>query len=99
MEEQFNSIYEKWLHDTRFLSGGFDKSPYYKQLVEMGPEIIPFLLREIPKERGFPDLVLRGIVGKDGPVIPEEQRGRMKYIFNAWLDWGKEKGYTSNDTI
>ncbi len=91
-KQLFDSLLEKWLAETSIISSTTQirEHPACQKLIAMGPEIIPLLLLEIPKERGHMDLVLRGIVGERGPVIPKEQWGHIPSINKAWLDWGKE---------
>ena len=63
----------------------------YQQIIGMGITAIPFILREMAVKPGQWFWALKSISGED-PVAPE-CRGNVKEMTNAWLKWGKERGY------
>jgi hypothetical protein len=63
--------------------------PAYQQIIGLGNEAVPLLLRELKKEPDHWFWALKAITGVD-PVEPT-QRGRVKEMAGAWLRWGKEQ--------
>lgn len=57
----------------------------------MGKAVIPFLLEDLDQNPIYWLPVLRQIT-QANPVLPE-QRGKVKQMAGAWLDWGKREGY------
>jgi len=49
------------------------------------------LLRELERKFGHWFLALKSITRED-PVTPE-QRENIKEMIEAWLNWGRKKGY------
>jgi hypothetical protein len=65
--------------------------PAYQSIVGMGPVAIPFLLRELAASPDRWYWALRAITEED--PVPVEARGNSKMMAQAWLEWGKERGY------
>ncbi|MEG3848501.1 hypothetical protein QT971_14170 [Microcoleus sp. herbarium19] len=63
----------------------------YQRIIGMGPAVVPLILRDLEQKPDHWFWALRAITG-DNPVKPE-QRGRMKLMTQAWIEWGKEHGY------
>lgn len=63
----------------------------YQQIVDMGPTVIPLILRELEQRPNHWFAALRAITGEN-PIQPE-QRGRTKQMVEAWLNWAREHGY------
>ena len=57
----------------------------------MGPDVVPFILAELEKEMGHWFPALYAITEAD--PVPEEDRGNMKKMRDAWLAWGKAQNY------
>jgi hypothetical protein len=65
--------------------------PVYQEIINLGPAVVPFLLNalaEYPRDWFW---ALHVITGAD-PVAPEE-RGSFTGMRDAWLRWGRERGY------
>ncbi|MBI3604950.1 MAG: hypothetical protein HY202_02865 [Nitrospirae bacterium] len=93
MEDKFNSLVKAWRHDVSFKSSVTEMAtnPNYQQIIGMGPAILPLLFRELEERPDHLFWALRAITGID-PVKPEE-RGNIKLMAKAWLQWAKEQGY------
>ena len=63
--------------------------PAYQQIIGLGREAVPLLLRELEREPDHWFWALKAITGVD-PVEPT-QRGRVKEMAQAWLEWGKKE--------
>jgi hypothetical protein len=94
LEKIFNDLVQQWLTETRGISSINQMSMHsaYQQIIGMGKDAIPLLLREIERRSGHWFWALKSISRED-PVAPE-QRGKIKEMTHAWLDWGKNQGYT-----
>lgn len=93
LEAEFNKFAEEWRVETGMLSLVTQKSmhPAYQKIIGMGRPVVPWILRELERKPDHWFWALREITG-DNPVKPE-QRGRMKQMAQAWIEWGKERGY------
>ena len=90
---KFLTLKAKWEAETAMLSSVTEKAmhPAYQQIIGMGPTAIPLILSEMKKELGHWFWALKSITGED--PVPPEQRGKIKKMTEAWLRWGREKGY------
>lgn len=93
VEETFYELAETWRSDTRFLSATDDivLHPAYQSIIGMGREVIPLLLRELQRKPSHWFWALRSITRED-PVRPEDA-GNIRNMAEAWLNWGRERGY------
>ena len=90
LEREFRQLTDQWYEETRFLSSTSEivsKETYY-QIVALGKRVIPLILRELQERNGHWFLALRALT-KDDPVGPQD-RGNMRRMTQAWLDWGKK---------
>lgn len=92
-EQEFEKLAEEWRSQTRNLSSMM-KITYnhaYRQIVDMGPRVLPILLRELQRK---PDLWFSALreISSENPVRPEHA-GNVKKMQEAWVNWGKEHGY------
>lgn len=89
LETEFRELTDQWYEEIRFLSSTSEivsKETYYK-IVALGRRVIPLILRELQERGGHWFLALRALT-KDDPVDPQD-RGNMRKMTQAWLDWGK----------
>lgn len=87
----------RFYYDTAFQSRVSIDHPYFKTIVHLGqlkPKVvIPFLLKSLKDDFHW-TIALEMIIGEEkAPHIPEEYAGRIDYINNLWLDWGRAQGY------
>lgn len=90
---RFLALKAQWEAETSILSSVTEIAmhPAYQQIIGMGPTAIPLILAELKKKPDHWFWALKSIIGED-PVSPE-QRGRIKDMVEAWLQWGREQGY------
>lgn len=62
----------------------------YQQIVGMGPQVLPLLLRELEDRQGHWFWALRAIV-KEDPVRSDHQ-GVVAEMTKDWLNWAHRKG-------
>lgn len=60
----------------------------YQQIIGMGSDVIPMLLRELERNSGRWFWALKSITRED-PVTPEQQ-GKTKEMIESWLNWGRK---------
>ena len=93
IEAEFGQLVHEWKSGRR---RGADvarmiKHPAYERIIGMGRPAIPLILKELEREvdHWFP--ALREITGFS--PIPEESKGNLAKMRQAWLDWGKSEAY------
>ena len=65
--------------------------PAYKRIIDMGPAAIPLILRELDREVDHWFWALHALTGAD--PVPEDDKGDLPAMAEAWLNWGKSKGH------
>jgi len=94
IEEKFIRLRDKWKTERGPESSPSRLAlhPAYQAIIGMGPDVVPFLLRELEQRVDFWFWALHAITEED-PSTPES-RGNGKEMAKAWLNWGRNKGYT-----
>ncbi len=89
---KFQELKAIWNADTAILSSITEIAmhPAYQQIIGMGRNAIPLILAEMKETPGHWFWALKSITGED-PVLPE-QRGRIKEMTEAWINWGRNQG-------
>ena len=64
--------------------------PAYQQIIGMGPQALPLILRELEHKPEHWFWALRSIARED-PVLPDHQ-GVVAEMTQDWLNWGRRKG-------
>ena len=98
LEQKFYKLAKQWKEDTMFLSDPnaiYDNS-YYKEIISLGPDVIPIIFKELQRKIDFWFEALRQLTGEE-PYIAKEDWGRVKVIAEAWLKFGKIKGYIKDE--
>lgn len=90
--EQFHHLVDTIHTDCAHLSSIREivLHPSYQQIVGMGPQALPLILRELEDNPGHWFWALRAITGED-PVLPDHQ-GIVAEMAQDWLDWAMTKG-------
>jgi hypothetical protein len=93
IESKFESLTKEWKESKeKSLSGSIiQKSihPAYQQIIGMGQDVVPLILRELSKDYDHWFWALNAITGEN-PVSPED-KGNIVNMTEAWLKWGKSK--------
>jgi hypothetical protein len=94
LEQTFHELVTTWRQETRFTSSVTDMAMHrsYQRIIGLGPAVVPLLLRELGLGPDHWFWALYAITGVD-PTTPE-QKGNVQEMTRAWLDWGREAGYT-----
>jgi hypothetical protein len=95
--EAFDALAAAWRREKGRSSSAarMAQHPAYRRIVEMGAAAVPFILRELERRPDHWFIALHEITGED--PVPTECRGNVKAMAEAWLNWGREKGYKWND--
>ena len=90
--ERFRQLTGQWRKATQWLSSTTDIAmhPAYQAIIGMGPEALPMILEDLRQNSGHWYWALKAISNED-PVVPRD-RGSIKKMKVAWLEWGETKG-------
>ena len=90
---KFYTLASQWESEVEGMSSTAQMSqhPAYQEIISMGTQIVPLLLKELQNNPLQWLSALSQITGEN-PIKPE-QRGKIKQMAEAWLEWGKNKGY------
>lgn len=93
LETRFKSLVAQW-KKARGHSASINawaKLPAYRSIIEIGPAVIPLLLRELERETDHWFWALKELTGEN--PVTAESRGNVAEMAKCWLQWGREKGY------
>jgi hypothetical protein len=91
VEEKFGALAEAW-HEAQIGSARIDfQHAAYHQVIGMGWEAVPLLLERIRQREVGWIYAMKCITGDQ--VGTPELRGQQ--VLDAWLEWGKSRGYLS----
>ncbi|MBE9096320.1 hypothetical protein [Tychonema sp. LEGE 07203] len=93
IEETFLELAEQWRRETGMMSlvTKMSMHPAYQRIIGMGQAVVPLILRELEQEPDHWFWALQAITGAN--PVESEQRGRLKQMAEAWIQWGRENGY------
>ncbi len=89
---KYETYRQQWEEETKFTSSTVEivMNSSYQKIIGLGQKALPLILADLQKKPAHWFWALKSISGED-PVRPE-QRGRVKKMTEAWIQWGKEKG-------
>ncbi|HEY9596775.1 MAG TPA: hypothetical protein V6D33_03815, partial [Cyanophyceae cyanobacterium] len=93
LADKFYTLASQWQSEVEGMSSTAQSSqhPAYREIISMGTQVVPLLLQELKRNPLYWLFALSEITGEN-PVKPE-QRGRVKQMAEAWIEWGKNQGY------
>jgi hypothetical protein len=91
--KRFGALVKQWKKETEHLSSAarMAKHPAYREIVQLGSAAVPLLLAELQREPDFWFAALREITNED--PVPPQSLGKIEEMAQAWLAWGRAKGY------
>jgi hypothetical protein len=92
VEAEFRRLADWWGDEAGYLSD-LTKAyahPAYRQIVALGPAVVPVLLRDLERKPAWWLPALRELTGAN-PVDPAD-RGNLRRMSEAWVKWGRENG-------
>lgn len=91
--KKFNQLKANW-RETRDEVGSILEictTPAYQQIIGMGQDAVPLILRELERELDHWFWALAAITGEN--PVQEKHRGQIKLMAQDWLTWAKKQGY------
>jgi hypothetical protein len=87
----FSELAERWHRETAAHSVLQKKvlHPAYQRIIGLGPAVVPYILRELRRQPAHWFWALNAITGVD----PAPVGSTFEEAAQAWLKWGKERGY------
>ena len=97
--DKFYTLATEWQSEVAGMSSTAQMSqhPAYQEIINMDSQVVPLLLSELKKNPLYWLAALNEITGEN-PIKPE-QRGRVKQMASAWIEWGKDRGYATISNI
>lgn len=91
VERRFRDLAITWKFETAFVSSMTEiiANQNYREIVELGPLVIPILLHEMEVNPNHWSPALRELTGAN-PVKYHHQ-GEMDRIAQDWVEWGEEQ--------
>jgi hypothetical protein len=96
VEREFKALSQEWRNRTAHLSLVNEQANdfAYHQIMAMGEKVLPLIFRELEAKASSGWIwALNAITRGKGPDIRHEDKGNVRSIVAAWLEWGKENGY------
>ena len=92
-QDEFDTLATLWKQETEHLSSPNMIASHmaYQQIIGMGQDAIPLILRDLEETQDQWFWALRAIA-KESPIKPED-RGDIDAMTDAWIDWGKRHRY------
>lgn len=88
----FQRLASQWQKDVTFLSSGQarENHPAYRQVIALGPAVLPYLLRDLEENQTHWFGALKSITSAD--PVPPEHAGQIGLMAQDWLCWARESG-------
>ena len=93
VEDRFRRLAASWQKAVAHHSSTTVRNnhPAYREIIRLGPEVVPLLLRDLEENHTHWFSALRQITGAD--PIPQSAAGNIPKMAEAWLRWAKDNGY------
>jgi hypothetical protein len=93
VEQRFRFLAEVWHKAVAHLSSTTTRNnhPAYQEIISLGPEVIPFLLKDMQDHLTHWFFALSKITGVN--PIPASAAGNVPLMADYWLRWAEENGY------
>jgi hypothetical protein len=92
VEQKLRRLEAVWKAETCFFSDPdrIINHPAFQQIITLGSEVLPFLLRDLEAQPSLWVWALPRITGEN-PVSVSDA-GNIRKMTEAWLKWGRAKG-------
>ncbi len=93
VEERLRRLEATWLAEVGYSSSStvLQGHPAFQEIIAMGEEVVPLLLRDLEQRPRLWVWALPDITGAD--PVPVSDRGNITKMSEAWLRWGRAQGY------
>jgi hypothetical protein len=95
LRDRFQRLSAEWKQQSRYLSNSAQIAmlPAYQRIIGMGEPAVSMILDELQNEPEQWFWALEAIT-EENPV-PPTSAGHVRLMAQAWLDWGKQRGYVA----
>src|SRR4051794_16852468 len=93
---RFQALATQWKTTTRYRSNlhALRNHTVYQELVALGEAIVPLILAELEREPNVSWIPILATITGENPV-PPALAGQVDAMTKAWLDWGRQRGYSA----
>lgn len=102
-EEKYQELAGAVDEETAILSGGFDRTCSYLDLLTRGPRVVPFLIKDLEKESGWWRVQMITFFASEvfhQPVdFPEEIRGYLDLVTERVQEWWEHTGQAYYESL
>jgi hypothetical protein len=93
VEAEFRRLADWWYREAGFLSNLNQayQHPAYRAIIDLGPPVVPVLLRQLAIKPGWWFAALRELTGANPAAA--EHRGKLPLLAADWVAWGREHGH------
>ncbi|MCX4139390.1 hypothetical protein M0D68_14435 [Paraburkholderia sp. SEWSISQ10-3 4] len=95
-DEQVKVVFEQlrdlWKRETQYVSSNSDLvlNENYQKIIGLGPQAVPWIIDDLRETSAQWFWALRVITRND--PVPQRDRGRVRRMVDAWLNWAGENG-------
>jgi hypothetical protein len=93
VEQRFRRLAAIWHEGTDYLSSMEDaeRHPAYQEIIHLGPDVVPLLLRDLADHHTHWFTALEAITG--ARPVPPAAAGNIPRMAEAWVRWAQDNGY------
>jgi hypothetical protein len=93
VEMRFEDLSFEWQRTRNPFASGIENFvlPAYQQIIGLGPEAVPFLLRALATDPDGWYWALRAITGAD--PVPDQHLGDLNAMRRDWYDWAANNDF------
>jgi hypothetical protein len=93
VEQRFRCLAEMWHGAVAYHSSSTKRNnhPAYREIIKLGPDVVPYLLQDLEDNHTHWFCALREITGVD--PVPSTTEGDIPKVIEARSHWAKEHGY------
>ena|SRR5438876_8766275 len=93
LEERFRRLEATWMAEVGYSSSSTELRghPAFQEIIALGDAVVPLMLRDVEERPRLWVWALPRITGAD--PVPPSDRGNIAKMSEAWLRWGRGKGY------
>lgn len=85
--ERFEALKREWLNETKYLSNPrlLYSNEKYQKIIEMGYNVVPYLLEDLKKNKNDWFFALEKIIKKN--PIKKDNAGNFNAMIEDWMEW------------
>ena len=93
VEQRFRRLETLWNAETGYLSSDTEivGHPAFREIISIGEAVVPLMMKDLAERASLWVWALPEITGAD--PVPPPDRGNIRKMSHAWLQWGRERGY------